>query len=70
MNEPAPFPWEAAMAFAFRVLRWTPDDFWRATPRELAAAMGDLAPPPARRLDLDALMRAYPDGLPSGKGRG
>ena len=58
------------MAFAFRVLRWTPESFWRATPRELAAAMGDLAPPPARRLDLDALMRAYPDGLPREEGRG
>ena len=63
MNEPAPFPWEAAMAFAFRVLRWTPKTFWRATPRELAAAMGSLAAPlnPTRRADLDALMRAFPD---------
>lgn len=51
------------MAFAFRVLRWNPDTFWRATPRELAAAMAGPAAPfePARRADLDALMRAFPD---------
>ena len=63
MSEAAPFPWEQAMAFAFRVLRWPPETFWRATPRELAAAMSGLSAPaePARRADLDRLMRAYPD---------
>ena len=51
------------MAFAFRVLRWSPKAFWRATPRELAAALGGLAAAvePARRGDLDKLMRTFPD---------
>ena len=63
MSESAPFPWDEAMAFAFRVLRWSPKAFWRATPRELAAALGGLAAAvePARRGDLDKLMRAFPD---------
>ena len=62
---PAPFPWEAAMAAAFGPLRWSPDTFWRATPRELAAALASLAPPrapPATRADLARLMQAHPDG--------
>ncbi len=61
----APFPWDEALAFALGRLRWTPDAFWRATPRELAAAARGLAPPPpepAARADLERLMRAYPDG--------
>ena len=63
MTDPKPFPWDEAMAFAFRVLRWSPETFWRATPRELAAAMGGLAEAaePARSADLDRLMRAFPD---------
>jgi hypothetical protein len=44
-------------ALAARMLGWRPDDFWGATPAELAAA---LAPPqPAAgfdRADLDRLM--------------
>jgi uncharacterized phage protein (TIGR02216 family) len=53
------------MAFALGVLRWSPQDFWHATPRELIAAADGLrggppvAAPSAR--DLAALMRAYPD---------
>lgn len=55
-------------------LGWTPAALWRATPREVAAA---LAPPPAAgpaggghhgRIDrtrLDALMRRYPDAAPA-----
>jgi uncharacterized phage protein (TIGR02216 family) len=42
------------------VLRWNPDQFWRATPRELIAAAG-LARP-AGRPDLEGMMAAYPDG--------
>ncbi len=66
MNEAAPFPWDEAMAFAFRVLRWSPQTFWRATPRELIAAAQGLAGrdviAPAGAADLDRLMRAFPDG--------
>jgi uncharacterized phage protein (TIGR02216 family) len=53
------------MAFALGRLRWTPDAFWRATPRELAAAARAArpqTPEPAARADLERLMRAYPDG--------
>jgi uncharacterized phage protein (TIGR02216 family) len=53
------------MAFALGVLRWSPEEFWRATPRELAAAAAGLrggAPAEAPSAgDLAALMRAFPD---------
>jgi uncharacterized phage protein (TIGR02216 family) len=51
------------MAFALGVLRWSPQEFWRATPRELAAAAG-LRGTPAEAPsagDLAALMQAFPD---------
>jgi uncharacterized phage protein (TIGR02216 family) len=60
-----PFPWNDATALAFGLLRWSPDQFWRATPRELAAAFEGLFPPraePASRADLARLMGAFPDG--------
>ena len=38
-TEPQPFPWDEVMALAFGVLRWPPETVWRATPRELAAAL-------------------------------
>ena len=65
MSEPSPFPWDEAMAFGLGCLRWSPQEFWRATPRELAAAAQGLrggapvAAPSAR--DLAALMQAFPD---------
>ena len=44
---------------------WRPDDFWRATPDELAALMHALAPedgaPPDAGL-IARLQEAYPDG--------
>ena len=50
------------MHAALGILRWTPDAFWRATPRELALALG----PHGRRepltgADLDELMQLFPD---------
>ncbi|WP_439576205.1 rcc01693 family protein [Phreatobacter sp.] len=61
---PQPFPWEAVLRLALGVLGWSPESFWRATPRELAAALdgrfGRLTPP-AGRTSLDRLMAAYPD---------
>ena len=60
-----PFPWTDAMRFGLGVLRLPPEQFWRMTPRELAAAwgalMGDRAGPLERR-DLDGLMERFPDG--------
>jgi uncharacterized phage protein (TIGR02216 family) len=64
----AAFPWDEALGLALGVLRWRPQDFWRATPRELAAALGALAgrrgPTPPGRGDLDRLMAAFPDDGP------
>ncbi|RIY01617.1 phage tail assembly chaperone [Aureimonas flava] len=50
-------------AAAVCVLRLTPDAVWRATPRELALALGPfagLAAPPSRAR-LDDLMQRFPD---------
>jgi uncharacterized phage protein (TIGR02216 family) len=64
--EPAPFPWDQALAIGLGVLRLSPDNFWRMTPRELAAAMrglfGESAGPPDRAT-LDELARRFPDTL-------
>jgi len=59
-----PFPWREAMQFGFGVLRLSPEQFWRMTPRELACALigargGGVAP--LDRGGLDALMRRFPD---------
>ena len=71
MSEPdasRPFPWDEAMAVALGVLRWSPDTFWCATPRELAAALQPAtaaqAREPATSGDLARLMRAFPDSAP------
>lgn len=59
---PAPFPWDAALGYCLTRLRWPPESFWRATPRELAAALGDVAASaPPTRTELAMLMRAHPD---------
>lgn len=54
------------MRLAFGVLRWSPDHFWRATPRELLAAWegssgGGRRTEPALGADLRRLMEAFPD---------
>lgn len=59
-----PFPWDRVLAFGFGVLRLAPEQFWRMTPRELAAAMRGLfgeAEAPLDRAALDDLLRRYPD---------
>ena len=61
---PRAFPWAEAMAFAFGHLRLSSDDFWRLTPRELAAAIGAVAGPvrsPLDRAGLATLMARFPD---------
>ncbi|WP_332118489.1 rcc01693 family protein [Azorhizobium caulinodans] len=63
MSGAAPFPWDAAMAFGFGILRLSSRDFWCLTPRELAAAC---RPPAATSSGLDraglaALMARFPD---------
>jgi uncharacterized phage protein (TIGR02216 family) len=63
MNEA--FPWDDALAFGLSVLRWSPAEFWRATPRELIAAYegmtGARRAPAAGRSDLRRMMEAFPD---------
>lgn len=59
-----PFPWAEAMQLGLGVLRLPPDQFWRMTPRELAAAIAGRrggATPPLDRAALDELMQRYPD---------
>jgi uncharacterized phage protein (TIGR02216 family) len=62
-----PFPWKQAIGFGLGVLRLSPDDFWRMTPRELAYAIeivtGRTAP--LDRGALTELMKRYPDEHPS-----
>lgn len=46
------------------LLGWRPEEFWKATPSELAAVLGALAGPsgePAGRVELDRLMARFPD---------
>jgi uncharacterized phage protein (TIGR02216 family) len=38
MNPQTPASWQELMAFAFGVLKLTPDIFWAMTPREFDAA--------------------------------
>jgi len=47
------------------ILGWRPDEFWRATPAELAAVLAAMTPekePPASADDLRRLMEIFPDG--------
>lgn len=50
-------------ALAAQALGWPPDAFWRATPAELAAALGPTTPVAQglSRDDLEALMERDPD---------
>ncbi|MGO4525587.1 phage tail assembly chaperone [Microvirga sp. 2MCAF35] len=64
--EPDAFPWDDALTLGLGILRWSPDAFWRATPRELMAAWeglhGGRKTGPALSGDLSRLMEAFPDG--------
>jgi uncharacterized phage protein (TIGR02216 family) len=42
-------------------LRLSPHDFWRATPREIAAAFAAEHVAPLMRAELDGLMQRFPD---------
>lgn len=45
---------------------WRPDEFWRATPDELAALLaalnGQAGPPPPDRALMTRMQEAFPDG--------
>jgi uncharacterized phage protein (TIGR02216 family) len=54
------FPWGRLMHLGLGVLRLSPNEFWNATPREIAAAF--VAPaPPLPRVSFEELMKRYPD---------
>ncbi|WP_248304657.1 phage tail assembly chaperone [Breoghania sp. L-A4] len=42
-------------------LGWTPEAFWRATPREVAMALGRGDAPALARATLETLLARYPD---------
>ena len=52
------------MAFGLGVLRLAPDQFWRMTPRELAAALEGASGrgPALDRATFNQLITRYPDG--------
>ena len=48
--------------WAGRLLGWRPDDFWAATPAELAAALHDEKVEPVAGDELRRLTEMFPDG--------
>ena len=60
-----PFPWKQAIGFGLGVLRLSPEQFWRMTPREFACAIeavrGRIAP--LDRAGLEQQMTRYPDDI-------
>ena len=64
-SPPSPFPWDDALSLALGPLGWRPADFWAATPRELAAALGRTGAPDALgRAEFEGLLAAHPDPSP------
>lgn len=57
-GEAAALAWQAAAL----ALGWRPDDFWDATPAELAGALAvpEAVDPPSRDM-IDALKQRFPD---------
>ncbi|WP_336487343.1 phage tail assembly chaperone [Methylobacterium nigriterrae] len=55
------FPWDDALRLGLHGLRWRPQDFWRATPRELAWAAGLPREGAMGRGDLARLIADFPD---------
>jgi uncharacterized phage protein (TIGR02216 family) len=65
MSEKQAFPWEDVMHLGLGILRWSPTEFWNATPREVMAvfdpSIDRSAGAPALRSDLARLMKCFPD---------
>ncbi len=60
----APFPWERAIGFGLGVLKFSPDAFWRMTPRELALsirAVTGSGDEPLTRVTFAELLKRFPD---------
>ena len=62
-----PFPWKQAIGFGLGVLRFSPQQFWSMTPRELGYAIEAVTgrSPPLDRDTLAQLMTRYPDDVPA-----
>ena len=61
MKKPKPtFPWARLMQLGLGTLRLSPSEFWRSTPREIAAAFG-ASPQPMLRQKLNEMMERFPD---------
>ena len=60
-----PFPWRQAIGFGLGILRLSPGEFWRITPRELACAIEAVTGrgAPLDRGGLSELMKRFPDEL-------
>jgi len=52
----------ALAGVAARLLGWRPDEFWRATPAELAGALNEEQFEPVAGDELERLRRQFPDG--------
>ncbi len=52
---------------AARLLGWRPDEFWAATPAELAAMVTDQEVDPVAGDELAQLMARFPDGVKDGR---
>ena len=63
MNPQTPASWQDLMAFAFGILKLSPESFWAMTPREFDAAAKPYLTPANQtgRSTLTALMQAFPD---------
>ncbi len=63
MNSQNPASWQELMAFAFGVLKLTPETFWAMTPREFDAAASPFlhAGQTTERGTLAVLMQEFPD---------
>jgi uncharacterized phage protein (TIGR02216 family) len=59
----APFPWQQAIGFGLGVLKLPPEQFWRMTPRELAAAIRAVTGghESLTRTAFDELLKRFPD---------
>lgn len=58
----------SAWPIAARLLGWRPDDFWNATPAELAGALAEpMGVGSPARDQIEALMTRFPDDTRSGR---
>jgi uncharacterized phage protein (TIGR02216 family) len=64
IDPPKTFPWARMMQLGMGTLGLSPTEFWRSSPREIAAAMGSsqpIATTTLLRQNLNQMMENYPD---------